>query len=448
MALVSGSAPEQKRAGSDLEQIRSGLLNLFGSPERWGHEERKLVFWYDPGGEFREVFAGLELPGIQKYEMSHTPFRTKCHLLLDAPKTDFLLYAPYAQPADEDNWLLDLELSGLHFSADRAALIFRELALYTRHLEGYVRGHLTFFSKKRYAALLEMGLSAQTDEAGLRLAMMSTIAGLRVPNAELLLRGLLMGGLREEENALWCELKAHFGEAEIWDVVEEALSYRSAKASLRQLFIQLSLTHLGRDLRAELPTRLRDSVLPRGAQAYVLVDNWLRHAEDAAAWRTLSAEVEHDLGIAALADDLAPEDYAEVETFEAFDRALLRTLVSRLLNDGTDYTAVRGLLGRRKTLFWFEHYRFCYAALEAAADFFERLADYEDGFAMPAETLFQRYAADISQLRRGVSALRAGERTDRRAGRPLERVGRAARGRLHALFGRPFGRLVGGARAA
>ena len=331
---------------NDIKQIADGLLHLFNAPERWAHEGRKLVFWYDPGGEFRETFEDLELGGATKLELTNTPFHTKYHLLVEAPETDYLLYAPYARPKDADNWLLDLELSGLQFSADRAAMIFRDLALHTRYLETYIREHLSFFnSKRRYSALLDMELGPGTDEAGLRLAMMCALAGLKIPDVGLLLRALLIGGLQEGENKLWLELDKYFSEAEIWDVIGDAVGYRSANASLRQLYIRLAVTHLARALKTELPPGLRDSLLTRPAQAYVFVDNWLRHAEDADAWRDLSALVERDLRVSELAEGLDPEAYAEVETFETFDRALLRALVLRVGKEGADYPACASLWG-------------------------------------------------------------------------------------------------------
>ena len=130
----------------------------------------------------------------------------------------------------------------------------------------------------------------------------------------------------------------------------------------------------------------------------MFVDNWLRHAEDADAWRDLSALVERDLRVSELAEGLDPEAYAEVETFETFDRALLRALVLRVGKEDADYAGLRELVGRRKPLFWFGRYEAYYAALEAASDFYELLDVYGDGFSDSAEDLFALYTRDLYRL--------------------------------------------------
>lgn len=379
-------------------QILEGLKHLVNTPNRWAHEGRKLIFWYDPEGVFSEVFENLEL-GIEKLKLGDRPFYTKYHLLIEKPQTDFLLYAPFEKPADKDNWLLDLELSGNYFSADQAAMIFRDFGFHLKRLELYIREHLSFFNnKRRYTALHEMGLSKDADEAELRLGMMSVLVGLKIPDATLFIRKVLLAGLKEKDNKVWQELLKYFSADEFWDVVNQSLAYSSSNPGLRQLALRLAVTHMSRHLGTGLPESLREARLGRSAQAYVFMDSWLRHAEDSKAWPALASEIAKAIKVEEFALTLEPAVYNEVETFKEFDEALLRALVLRLGDAQPDYRMMRESISRRKTLFWFEQYKDYYAALEAATDFFELLGNLQDGFKGSAVDLFKTYSSHLFKI--------------------------------------------------
>jgi hypothetical protein len=128
------------------DRIQTSLQAIFQDDARWPHKGRRIVFWYDPDGQFRPDFEALDLPGITPFTLGDTPFTTKHQLLIEAPEQSFLLYAPFAEPSPADNWLLDIQKSSQLFSADRAALIFADLKLNERSLEGVIRQHLKFFN--------------------------------------------------------------------------------------------------------------------------------------------------------------------------------------------------------------------------------------------------------------------------------------------------------------
>ena len=389
------------------QQIAYELRRLFGSPRLWAHDSRRLVFWYDPQATFADIVDALELSvevlgevlEVSVYTLKQRPLFEKYHLLHEHPQQHFLLYAPFERPADEDNWLLDLELSGLAFSADRAALLFRELGLHQRSLETFLRQHLSFFDDpKREARLLAMHLPADSDQAALRLAMMCAALGLQTADEQGLLRRLLIAGLESSANRHWQTLLALFAEQELWEVVAQALAFRATEPSLRRLYISLAVTHAARHLAAATPVAWRAVVLERPAAAYVFVDNWLKHRDDASAWRDLSAEIADDLRLEEISEGLEPETYARVDTFKHFDRALIRAVVSRLLGQSSDYASLRDWLAKRKTGFWYNDYQHYYLALEAAMDFLEQHQQLQLEAGVDCAALFQRYSQELYRL--------------------------------------------------
>ncbi len=379
-------------------QVEANLRALFESDGYWPHGGRRLVFWYDPDGAFAELAATLTLPGVEVLTLTDTPFATKYKLLVEQPETPFLLYSPAAEPPHVDNALLDLQLTGQVFSADRAAILFRELGVLRRELEDYVRGHLSFFNaRSRTEALLSIGVPADADEMALRLAMMCVAVDVRTADASPLIRALLAGGLDPEQNVVWKKLGRFFEPDEVWALVTWALGYRSEQPSLRGLFVALALTHLEHDLHGTLPPRFDPQVIAPGARAYAFIDRWLRHSEDAPSYAELTADVTPDLRLDEVVGELDPAAYADVETFELFDKALVRVLVERLTYDPPLPDGLGELVKARKTRAWYAKYRDYYAALEAAAKLLS-LQRNLTGLQGSASELFRLYHQELYEV--------------------------------------------------
>lgn len=88
-----------------------------------------------------------------------------------------------------------------------------------------------------------MGISPDSDERGLLLAMLSVLAGLKVPDAGTLIRRVLLGGLLESDNALWSEIERFVSPEAFWEVVQEHTDFPKQNPSLNKLFVQLLVTH-------------------------------------------------------------------------------------------------------------------------------------------------------------------------------------------------------------
>ena len=87
--------------------ITAALLKQF--------EKHRIVFWYDDKKELRSDFESLDLPGIEKIELTNNEFGVKYRILREQPNQKFLLYreGPALEPLN--NWLLDVQLSHTEF---------------------------------------------------------------------------------------------------------------------------------------------------------------------------------------------------------------------------------------------------------------------------------------------------------------------------------------------
>ncbi|MDB9446890.1 BREX-1 system phosphatase PglZ type A [Anabaena sp. CS-542/02] len=395
----------------NTNRIQSQLENIFQDSARWSHSQRRIVFWYDPDEQFTSIFNELQIEEVEKLQLADTPFTVKYRLLIEYPNQNFLLYAPFPEPEPQENWLLDIQKSGLTFSADPAALIYADLGLHQRRLEKTIRQHSKFFScKNRGEDLQAMAISADSDERGLFLAMLSVLANLKVPDPSGLIRQVLLQGLLETDNPLWSEIVELVSPQTFWDIVQEHTGFASPNPSLNKLCVYLLITHFAKSLHGEVPGQLADKVITPGQRAYAFIDQWMRDQQDSPGWQKLSGEIADQLHIFDVIENESPAILYEASSFEAVDQVLIRACVktlqtgfTQISTPGTETPTVgvtpwKDWLKARYTLIWFPGYEKIYQALEAAIALWELRQQYLGGFRQPAPALFKAYASDLHKF--------------------------------------------------
>lgn len=383
----------------NLDQVQTALLTIFNDQRRWSHQGRKLVFWYDPEGEFAADVAQLVLPDVITEVMQNRPFALKRRLLIEEPEQNFLLYAPYAAPDILDNWLLDLELSGVPFTADRAALLFADLGFNHRLLEQTIREHSRFFrSEKRLQELKALRLPADTDERGLLTGLLAVAVRLKVSEASVIIRQVLLGGLQDGNNA-YTELQKLGLEQVFWKIVAQATSFNVEEPSLRRLFIALLLSHLAHQTQGNLPEHLTAQLPPATTPGYSLIAAWMRDVRDQQQLHALIQDVEEDLGIREWAEQLDIAAMAQIDTFPALEKVALRHLVQGLL-EGRQPAELAQLARERQELRYAEQLPAEYQAFIAAAEFLQRRAQLSGPFPSQADLLLKGYVSDWFQFDR------------------------------------------------
>ena len=384
----------------NITRIQATLQAYFTEDRRWAHPDRRLVFWYDDNAQFQEIFTELQLPGITKLQLADLPFTTKYRLLIQEPTQAFLLYAPFSEPDLHDNWLLDLQKTGLTFSADPAALIYADLGLTQRALENTIRQHLKFFnSRQRTEALKALQLPVLANAKDLIIGMLSVLAKLKAPDATLAIRQVLMQGLLEDENSLWKEVVSFICPEAFWDTVRDHISFQDEKPSLRKLMIKLLISHLHFTLHGATPTSLKNHVIIPNQRAYAFIDQWMRDQHDAQPLRNIiTQDINEEFNLFSTLEPIDTEALIEGTTFEQIDQILIRRCVQELLHSTPKLDRWKTLLTTRRTLFWSSEYLSTYDALEAAIRLINLKQQYHLGFGQFPHEIFEVYAKSLYQF--------------------------------------------------
>lgn len=383
----------------NLDRVQLNLKAVFADDRRWTHQGRRLVFWYDEAGEFAEEIQQLELPGVKVAVLGDTPFALKRQLVIENPLSPYLLYAAHPKPEDSQNWLLDLQLTGVLFSADRATMIAADLGLSDRSLEQLIRAYPKFFnSTKRIEELLALKLPKETSERELLAGILAVTVKEKTPEHRAILRKVLLGGL-DGEHAAWQDIQK-FGLAEaFWDLAQASTGFRVEAPTLRRLFIALLLAHLAYQLEGDIPPQFAEQLPRILTPGYSFIADWMRDSRDQARLHELITEVEDDLNIAAWAQTLELTAIQTADTFPVLEKVALRQMV-RALSDGGRPAEIAELARERLTYHYAAPHQSEYQAVIAAAEFLRKQELFAGPFPSSPDLLLEQYVTDWYQFDR------------------------------------------------
>jgi len=106
----------------------------------------RYIFWYDADGAMEDIAEGMEIDGVETLMLDHNAFSLKYRIQTgEQPERGFLIYSKYLEPEPADNWLLDLQMEGMKFSADMASLYAAECNIPLELKSRVVDKHIQFF---------------------------------------------------------------------------------------------------------------------------------------------------------------------------------------------------------------------------------------------------------------------------------------------------------------
>ena len=233
-------------AKTTLRQIEDRLRIMFTPGEH-----RKLVFWYDESASFEDEVEQLNIPDVTIYHMEpNTQFATKWMLELEHPDESFLIYAPYAKPALEDNHLADMLFYSQEYSTDRVTMIAQDFNLDER-TKLFLKEHISFFAAQdRAKKFYDFGTPVYTEDT-FALAMLAVLCKCP-PKPEEVVRSVLRGSLDAENESLLAFSK--FGlVSDFWQVCRRLFGYNPAEKSLKDLVTCLFATYAAHAMDIDAP---------------------------------------------------------------------------------------------------------------------------------------------------------------------------------------------------
>ncbi len=392
----------------DSAQLQQGIAAKFGSDTDQGC---RLLFWYDPEQSFKEVVAELDLPDVTVLDMTgRSIFETKKRIELDEPHTRFLLYFPYAEPAPDNDWFLDVRLYSEQFFADVSSMLLHELGIVKMSLRAHIRDRQAFLANKQRLAALKRLVTDNEDERSLDRKMLAVI----VKADSALLSDILLclfkdyaTGLASDDTSLMDTLARFDLTDALWLSLADALGYDAQEPSLADLALKLFCTELWCQIDAPDRDWLLKNVLKTAsgrATALAFMASWRdsrRYAQD---YESISQLLAQKLEIVHQCSHYSPHQLIECVCFEAIEQIIIRGLVSDLSTNtkSLDHVSFEALLSRRLLSHWclsYKKYASIYAAMRQAERLMVLRQRYVDGFHFDScQALYSAYTRELFQF--------------------------------------------------
>ena len=359
------------------DRIAQALTKLF--------DRHRIVFWYDAKQELRDDFEALQLHGVEKLELINNEYGIKYKLLREQPEQKFLLYREGPQPADLDNWLLDVQLAHGEFRTDQVAIWLSELELGLEFTD-VVQAHAEFFQAVKRKDALKKLLKADDTSGQIRLKMLAVCTGSE-PRMDAVVENLLqeLADGRDEKIKLIgrCSLDGF-----LWEQMTRCYGYKSDEPGIRDFAIELfkSCYAMGTDGQVKLT-----------GDAMVFLKRWKDSRQFEGGFETLSGECAEVLGIE---QDLAKRDFRELielDYFRLIDQKIISDLVRAVAAHTASSSDVAIWVRQRRQGHWYREYRHLYEAVDYAARFVHALGEAKLAMDSLAEGV-QRYSRFWYQL--------------------------------------------------
>lgn len=336
-------------------RIAHALSHLF--------DRYRIVFWYDAKQELRDDFEAFQLPGVEKLELANNEYGVKYRILREQPDQKFLLYREGPQPADLDNWLLDVQLGHGEFRTDQVAIWLSELELGLEFTD-VVQAHAEFFQATKRKDSLKKLLHADDTSRQLRLKILAVCVGSE-PRMDAVVENLLqeLADGREEKIRLIgrCGLDGF-----LWEQLDRCYGYTSEEPSIRDFAVELfrSCYAMATDGKVNLT-----------GDALVFLKRWKDSRQFEDGFEKLSGECAEVLGIA---QDLAERDFRgliELDYFQLIDQKIISDLVRAVAMRTVSSGDVSLWVRQRRLGHWYREYRHLYEAVDYAARFLHAMSE-------------------------------------------------------------------------
>ncbi|OHR66991.1 alkaline phosphatase [Bacillus sp. HMSC76G11] len=320
------------------------------------NKPRTVIFWYDEQGEYTasDLEETLAKQPIHIRQLTRNNFFTlKLEIELEKKKDSFLLYANFAKPAIEDNFLLDMELYGTEFKADTNALLAEQLQVSDAILRPLIKEYRDFFKSAERKNKLKKVVPPNASERDIEYAMLAVLTGAPIANMEEITRNLLMRGLQEETNEVYKAISKRFSSNRMWDLISEYFGLHSNDLTLQYLMENVLYAHFQRNAQFEEQSLQRKYETTRGNVCALFIDDWLHTKEaEVEVLETYMKNIEQNLSIVEMLVDRPFEQFADISTFLVIDHLLINKLTTELLHQTSNFDAWKDILHKRIKMHW------------------------------------------------------------------------------------------------
>ncbi|MBI9030469.1 BREX-1 system phosphatase PglZ type A [bacterium] len=322
----------------------------------------RIVFWYDEKKEFPELFEELEIEDTEKITIDNNEFQVKYKILREKEKQKFLLYLPYAQPQDIDNWLLDVQLAEGVFKSDQTGLLLSEFDNNVYVQQAMVGRDFFLNSEKRRKNLLSL-VESKDRKSEIEVKMLAVCVGTN-PDVGAILSELIKEYASEKETKLNLVFKTNL-EVVLWKLLENTYNYKPENPGIKDFLAELFDTCWRVNLQ-EKPN-LHNTAL-------AFFNNFKDNYKNREIFTKLSNEFAGFYKISEKLHKIDLKQLINLDIYHLIDIAHIDFLIKSSLQETLSYQDCEEVIKNRKTSFWWDDYKDLYTTIGFGVKFLDKLS--------------------------------------------------------------------------
>ena len=363
-----------KGKNMNLKEIENKINEIFANSL-----DRQIIFWYDDNQEFEEEIANINLDNAELYILEEDNWiYTKYYIEYEHKNQNFLVYAPFAQPPDKDNYLADMVHYAKRFTADKISLIAQELNI-PHNLKEVIAKYKKFWNaNSRINAFKNLNIQ-DFNETNIILGILSVITNQKTINLDYILREVIIASL-DEENKFLDDFAKYNILDDFWNLIAKKFKYVRDNPILEEFIGFLLLNYTANLFESNTPKSWDKYLVDDKNNAHVFVDEFMDNTNFSDVYDEIALKYEKKLKINTLKNTNI-DSYWRADSFELFDQKIISHYIDLLYTNKKDLGSnFRDLLEYRKKTHFYPKYESQYLLLNYANLFISLINEFERNY--------------------------------------------------------------------
>lgn len=378
----------------NLKYIQEKLNEMFEG------DSRQIVIWYDDKTDFCEEINNLNLDNAQVYHLKQDNWlRAKYFLEIEDTTTNYLIYAPFPQPEDKDNYLADIAYYATPFSADKISLITQKLKIpdtYKSVLKMYPK---FWNANSRVNSFKDLNIEKYSEKT-IKVAILCVLAKVRIVSFDELLRKVLMED-NINKNKYLIEFEKMGILDDFWELSREKYGYEDENPTIEKFLISLIITYTSTQFKGNIPKAWERLLSPKKNNISVFINNLMSNTNYKDQYDNVSNLIAKKINLGSHLKRINVENYFDCDSFEIFDENITLHLTDLLVSNQEELPLLYDLLPARQKTHFYKKYANHYEVIKWANFLIKQVNEFSgEPYVDKIEDIISKYCNEWSFIER------------------------------------------------
>lgn len=355
----------------DLSNVETKINEIISDSD-----DRKIVMWYDESEEFSEEISNIKLDNAELFVLDEDNWiYAKYYIESENRDTNFLVYAPFRKPADEDNFLADMVHYATLFSADKINILCQELNIDCSKFRDVLSSYSSFWNaSSRIKSFKDLNIQEYSKNR-IELGILVVLAGERTLNFEYVVRKIIVKHFEKDDSIIEKFDKYNILNV-FWDFVYQKFGYREDNPTIGKFTISLVLNYTASLFEDNTPKSWDRFLIEDKNNPRVFIDNFMNNTNYNDTFDNISSLLEDKLNISRDIKNYNADSYIKCDSFKTFDRKIINHYIN-LLNENKEKIEFNNILELREKGHFYNEFEDEYQLIYWANEFIGLIHEFK-----------------------------------------------------------------------